>query len=217
MDSNFGLQVDAWGALIMGKAGIAAPLEQDIVTNIQAKQLPDLEVGKQNVSLEGAGEAREHVVFQEKLKGGGLATVALRIVPHGAEDLQVSWRLFERNPGKQLFSGMSQSMLVFWGAIITAAGVVTSIFGYGLCLIVGGVAMIGMGLGWWGKSRGKTTASAYEQFDSRVLAQSVDFALMRSLATLGVAQQELRVLRQSSMTGLGNLTPFLPIDGLRAG
>jgi hypothetical protein len=72
-------------------------------------------------------------------------------------------------------------------------------------MIVPGIAMIGVAFGWWGSARAKTQATAYQQYDSRVLAQTVDYCLMASLEELGVSAEELRVLQKAQMQGLGRL------------
>ncbi len=62
--------------------------------------------------------------------------------------------------------------------------------GVGFCTVIIGPIIIGFGMGWWGKNRGKTKATTYQQLDSRALAQAVDYSLMKTLEELGLAPDE---------------------------
>lgn len=213
MQTKYGLQVDAWGALLMERAPLRDALEAKVIENMKARGLQNFEAFRETVSLDSFG-AREHVIFEQRLGGGGAATAALRIFPNNQKDLEISWRLFEKNTVKGVGQGLGQTTLIVLGIGFILVGIPLSLFGVGLLGVCIGIGLIGMGLGWWGTSRNKTTASAFQQFDSRALAQTLDYALMRALSELGVTTQELRILRQSSAAGMGNLKPTNPLDGL---
>jgi hypothetical protein len=210
----FGVQVDAWGALLMGRGNLASQIEEETIKNVESKGLEGLKVEKRDVALEGMGEAREHVVFSQSLPRAGVATVAMRVAQKGAEDLELSWRLFETNVIKSAGQAGSQGLLLLLGIGFIVVGIPLSIFGVGLIGVCLGVICLLMAFFLWVTSRGKTTASAFGQFDSRVLAQNVDYALMKALASSGVAAQELRVLQKGNMGGLGNLASSSPLDSI---
>jgi len=206
MKTAYGLQVDAWGALVIGKGDLADELKRLVVTGVQARGLERLRVSEERVALDSSSEARDHVIFRQDVGQGGLVTVALRIAKKGKEDLEISWRLFEKNIRTEQFWGLSQATLITLGLALIGAGIIMIPFGgMGFCGIPLGLFFLGMGLGWWRLGKSKTTASTYQQFDSRSLVQIVDYALMRALASKGVTAQELRVLQQANMSGLGNL------------
>jgi hypothetical protein len=206
MKTAYGLQVDAWGALIIGKGALVDELKQLLLAGVQERGLERLRITEEKIALDSLSEAREHIIFQQDLGQGGLATVALRIARKGKEDLEISWRLFEKNVRTELFWGLSQGALIYLGLIFIGAGIIMIPFGgMGLCGIPFGLFLLGTGLGWWKLGKSKTTASTYQQFDTRSLVQIVDYALMRALASKGVTAQELRVLQRANMSGLGNL------------
>ena len=154
-----------------------------------------------------AGEKREHIVFDQKLGGGTVATVALRVAPRGTQDLEISWRLFERNVAKSIFAGMSQTTIVIIGVLWTLMSLALMPLGVGFCTFIIGPIIIGFGMGWWGSSKGKTKATTYQQLDSRALAQAVDYSLMKTLDDLGISKDEIRVLQAAQMEGIGRLGP----------
>src|SRR5712692_7679754 len=123
MDTAYGVQSDAWGALIPERASLVSQLEQGVHDRMDAKGLPKLHYGKQQVALEGSREAREHMIFSQDLGGGGWATVALRIAQRGAQDLEVSWRLFEKNTATSLVQAGGQTSLTILGILFICVGI----------------------------------------------------------------------------------------------
>ena len=212
--TKYGLQVDAWGALVMDRGNLAKDIEQLTIENLRDRELENLTITREVISLGGfVGPALEHVVVEQDLGGGGRATTLLRIVPR-VKDLDLSWRLFERNVNTAQSWGVSQGTLVTVGSLLTAAGVLSVVLGVGLCLLAIGVPILGLGLGWWGVARKKTTAGTTDQFASRALANTVHWSLMKALASKGVANQHLQVLQQTAEPGLGRLMPTDLIDEL---
>ena len=209
--TEYGLQVDAWGALVMDRGDLAEEVEELTIQNLKERELENLTITKAEIRL--GGPAREHVVVGQDLGGGGEATTLLRVVRR-AKDLELSWRLFERNVSKVTLWGMSQGTLIVVGSIFTAAGVLSVAFGIGLCPLAIGVPLLGVGLGWWTIGRKKTTAGTTEQFASRALANTVHWALMKALASKGIASQHLQVLQPATEPGLGKLMPTDMIDEL---
>jgi hypothetical protein len=82
------------------------------------------------------------------------------------------------------------ALLVIFGAALTLASPIT--LG---CLAIPGIVMFGAGLGWWKVGQKQTTADAYQQMDSRVLVQSVHYALMKALVRKGIGKDELHLLQ----------------------
>lgn len=203
MKSQYGLQVDAWGALVMGRASLVAEIEELVISNVEERGVENLTVSKNQVSLDGARQ--EHVVFERDLSKGGRAAVALRVVQQGDEDMVISWRLFEKNVHKERTWGCAYQALIVGGLIVTLSGAIALAVAVGACILPVGMTALGIGLVWWKVSDQLTTASAVEQFESRVLSQTVDWALMRALQSKKVAKQEFRVLQQASQSGLGRL------------
>ena len=151
------------------------------------------------------GEKREYTFFQQKYgKATANATLALRIAPRGAEDLEISWRLLESNPAATLFLGLSQTALVAIGISFALFGLL--VFPWGGFIMVGiGIWLLGMGLGWWKGTSGKSRLTTDQMLDARVLAQTIDYCLMAQLEKLGVSANELKILQAAQMEGIGNL------------
>jgi hypothetical protein len=205
------VQVDAWGAFVPARANLVEQLREGVEKEVEARKLKNLEISSGEMGISTStigtlvGEKREYVFFNQKLGLSANATLALRIAPRGAEDLELSWRLLESNPGKTLFLGLSQGALVYLGFAVTMAGVILIIAGVGACVVPVGIWMMGVGLGWWGTSQNKSRLTAEQMLDARILAQTVDYCLMAQLDKLGVSSDELRVLQAAQMQGIGNL------------
>jgi len=208
-----GIQADAWGAFVPNRGNIAPELRKGVINEVEARGLPNLDVlvgelAIGNNALEMmVGEKREYVCFSQKLGASANATLALRIAPKGAQDLELSWRLLESNTSKTAILGLSQLLLIFLGLFVIVVGLILIVAGAGACLVPVGIWMVGSGLGWWGSSRNKSHLTAHEMFDSRVLAQTVDYCLMAQLEKFGVSAEELKILQAAQMQGIGNLGP----------
>jgi hypothetical protein len=207
-----GMQVDAWGAFVPDRADLVDQVKEEIVKEVEKRGLPNLTISTQDLGIGSSaeaimGEKREHLIFEQKLGGGAVASVALRVAPRGQNDLELSWRLMESNAIKSIAAGTTQTGLVVFGIAWTLLSVALMPLGVGFCTVIIGPIIIGVGMGWWGKDRGKTRATTYQQLDSRALAQAVDFSLMRTLETLGVSKDELRTLLAAQMDGIGRLGP----------
>ena len=209
MAANLGSQVDAWGAFIPGKASITEELKKKVVEAMQKRGLQNFSIRDADMNLGGVAasmaENRQHILFEQGLGRGGTATVALRIAPRGAEDMEISWRLMEKNWASWLIATLGQTGLTIFGILWIILSLAMIPIGIGVCMIIPGIAMLGVAFGWWGVSRSKSQATTYQQFDSRVLAQTVDYCLMVSLEELGVTADELRVLQNAQMGGIGKL------------
>ena len=212
--TKFGLQVDAWGALAMERADLAQKVEKLTTDAVKERGLEGLTISRESVALGGAfEEAQEYVVFEQDLGGGGRAATLLRVAPRG-KDLDISWRLFEKNVATGILWGMSQGTLLSVGALLSIVGVGSGLLtgGVGCVLACPGVIMIGAGMGWWMVGRKKTTASTTQQFDSRALANTVHWALMKALASNAISNQHVQVLRRTSEEDLGKLMPTDVLD-----
>lgn len=207
-----GLQVDAWGAYVPERANVAEKIREGVAKEVESRGVEDLTISMQDLGVGTTwqaltGEKREHIVFEQKLGVGAAAAVALRIAPRGTQDLEISWRLFEGNVAKGVLEGVSQTTLIVFGVLWTLMSIALMPLGVGFCTIIIGPIIMGFGLGWWGSNRGKTKATTYQQLDSRTLAQTVDFCLMKTLEGVGITNEELRVIKAAQMDGIGKLRP----------
>ncbi len=205
-----GTQVDAWGALVPERIDLIEKLKEDVAKEVANRQIPNLTVSTEELGIGTTtqaliGEKREHIVFEQKLGGGALAAVALRIAPRGEHDMEISWRLFESNLIKGIATGTTQWGLVIFGGIWSLLSIALMPLGVGFCTFIIGPVIMGFGLGWWGKDRGKSNTTLYQKLDSRALAQAIDYSLMRSLEKLGITHDELRILVAAQMEGIGKL------------
>ena len=202
--TQYGLQVDAWGALVMDRGSLGKEVEAETIQNVRERRLEGLAISPSPVTLEG----REYVAFEQNLGGGGRVATLLRVTPR-AKDLEISWRLFEKNIATGVLWGMSQGTLLAVGILLIIVGMGVGVLtgGIGCVLTCPGVVMMGAGMGWWLVGRGKSTASTTNQYDSRALANTVHWALMRALANQGISDQHLQVLRKTSEPELGKLMP----------
>ena len=215
--SKYGLQVDAWGAFIPDRGYLEVELQDRVARKMQAKGLGGLTIKREKlklgdpVSVGGGWEAREHIVFVQNLRNGGKATLALRIAKRGVDDLEISWRLSERNILTEWLRacGPFFSVLLIFLVMVLLLFSTRDIFS-GFCVLIFGLLMM-LGVLIRGLSglvkllKGGPTASTYQQFDTRVLAVTVDHALMVSLDEVGVEPREVRVLRQAQIEGIGRL------------
>ena len=206
------MQVDAWAAFVPDRGDLIDQIKEGVVKEVEKRGIPNLTISTQELGVGTTtqalvGEKREHLVFDQKLGGGTAANVALRVAPRGTQDVELSWRLFESNVAKSIFEGMSQGTIVTIGVLWTLLSMALMPIGVGFCTVIIGPIIIGIGMGWWGKNRGKTKATTYQQLDSRALAQAVDYSLMKTLEELGVSGHELRVLQAAQMDGIGKLGP----------
>lgn len=217
--TGYGIQVDAWGALVMDQAEQLSQIEQDTIHNLKMRGIEGLTVTKAPLRLDGV--MQEHIIANQNLGRGGRAAVALRLSKRGSQDLEISWRAFEKNVRMDWFSGLIQGILVVVGGFC----IITGLFG-ALCMapvfpplllaalvfLLPGIAMVGIAWGWWGASKRKTSAGTTEQFLSRALAATVDRSLMEALANNGVTAQHLKILQRSQTEGLGRLSKTDWID-----
>jgi hypothetical protein len=228
--SSYGLQVDAWGALLPDRASSEGSLLTDVGDALIEREIPNLTVTKEMVVFNetlGLGglfggkvsevvKPREHLVIRQDLGDGGWATVALRVAQRG-KDLEVSWRLFELNEKVAAAWRAAQMSLIIGGFAVFCIGIPFLVIGIGLVMDTIAPLMIAYGTGWWYMSRNRTTATTFQQFDSRVLAATVDYCLMTQLAKQGVTTHELRIIRGEQITGLGNLVATEPLQEMRVG
>jgi hypothetical protein len=205
-----GLQVDAWGAFIPERGDLVDQIKENIVKEVESRGLENVTVSTIELGVGTSwqaltGEKREHIVFEQKLGRGAAADFALRVAVRGTNDLELSWRLFEGNMPKKIVEGTSQTALVVFGILWTLMSIALMPLGAGFCTVIIGPIIIGFGMGWWGKNRGKTNVTTFQQLDSRSLAQAIDYSLMKTLEDLGVSKEEIRVLKAAQMEGIGRL------------
>ncbi|MBE7433142.1 MAG: hypothetical protein HS100_04450 [Anaerolineales bacterium] len=206
-----GVQVDAWGAFVPSQGKLIEKLRDGVIAEVEKRGLANLQISSGEMAISDSmfggliGEKREYIFFQQKLGSSANTTLALRIAPRGTEDLEISWRLLESNPAKSIALGLSQTTLVYLGGTLAVTGLFLIPFGMGLCVLPFGVWMMGMGLGWWKASSNKSRLTADQMLDARVLAQTVDYCLMKQMEKLGVSATELKILQAAQMEGIGRL------------
>ncbi|NOH04950.1 MAG: hypothetical protein HND47_24750 [Chloroflexi bacterium] len=207
-----GVQVDAWSAFVAERGDLIEPLRQGVIQEVTDRKLQGLSITQGGLSMSGKtvsmfGEGREYLFFKQNLENSSAnAVVALRMALRGASDLEISWRLIESNPAKTVVMGMSQGAAVLLGIwIALCIGLPLIPIGVGVFIIGFGVWLMGIGLGWWKYSQNKSRLTTEQMLDSRVLAQTVDYCLMKQLEKLGVAANELRILQAAQMEGIGTI------------
>ena len=213
MKTEFGFQVDGWGSLIMDKAPKAALLETQFISKLKERGLEGLEIEKGLVKLDKhETEERDHLIIKQDLGEGDIAKLIMRFAKRGANDLEISWRLFEDNPSKALGRSWGQGAALFIGGLMIFTGIIGAPLGIGCIFIPIGTMLIGSSLGLWRHWRKNTSASSFHQFDSRALAQTVDYVLMRVLAENGFSAADLRIVKKANIEGLGELALTDPAD-----
>lgn len=208
-----GTHVDAWAAFVPDRGNLIDQLRSGVIEEVEKRGLANLSISKGEMAIADSafgaliGEKREYIFFQQKLGSSSAnATLALRIAPRGAADLEISWRLLESNPTKSTVMGMSQGAAVLLGLwIALCIGLPLIPVGVGVFIIGFGVWIAGMGLGWWKATQNKSPLSADQMLDARVLAQTVDYCLMKQLEKLGVSASELKILQAAQLEGIGRL------------
>jgi hypothetical protein len=202
------LQVDAWGALVFGAGAAADTIKQKVIEGVEAAGL-GIEQTEEYLAMNdplivlGGQQQLPYIVFKQSLGSGSVARLALRIAPRGNNDLELAWRLTERNRTTE-FLWLGVSSIEWWfGLIFLIVGLITGvgIFCFGPLAIY----LFGRAAGWWGAKKRKTTLSTYAQVQSRMLAVTVDGVLMRALDHVGVEPHQLREALAANTQGIGRL------------
>lgn len=205
-----GVQVDAWGAFVPNQGKVTEKIRTGVIKEVENRGLTNLTITTGEMAISNnmigslVGEKREYTFFQQKFGTSANATLALRIALRGAEDLEISWRLLESNPAISLFLGLSQTTLIWLGASFGLFGLILLPVG-GIIMVGLGVWMLGMGLGWWRGTANKSRLTSDQMLDARILAQTIDYCLMKQLEKLGVSASDLKILQAAQMEGIGNL------------
>jgi len=207
------IQVDAWGAFVPGRGDLCQAIKQRVAQKVHERELPNLEIREGSLDISRdvldkwfrSGEPRDYLFFIQPLGKSASAMVALRIAQIGTKDLEMSWRLFEGNPAKGIFKNVAAGAKIYLGFSVAAAGLITSIFGYGLLAIPVGAGLMGSGIADLKNNKGARHLTAEQQLDARILAQTIDYCLMTELEELGVSSDEVRVLQAAQMEGIGRL------------
>lgn len=206
-----GVQVDAWGAFVPDQGKLINELRDGVVKEVWQRGLKNLKITAGEMAISDSmlgnlvGEKRRYIFFKQMLGKSANCTLALRIAPRGTNDMEISWRLLESNPATSLFLGLSQTTLVWLGGNFAFWGLISIPLGVGVCMAPLGFWMLGMGLGWWKGTSNKSRLTNDQMLDTRVLAQTVDYCLMKQLEKFGVSANELKILQASQMEGIGNL------------
>lgn len=204
MRTAFGFQVDAWGALIMDKGSLAEETESLFKERIRERGIDGLEITKANVRIDPRDkEEREHLVLTQTLgRKGDLAKLMLRFARRGSNDLEIYWRLFEQNPSQE----KRIVPMFFIGLALTFIGATTlTTSGLGCILAPFGFMMMGASILVWMSWAKNTSAPPELQFESRALAKTVDYVIMRVLAEKGCNAADLRIIEKAQIEGLGQL------------
>ena len=205
-----GVQVDAWGALVMNKGGLAQ--SNDVLYGtmdaLAKRQLVNLAFDVGGLQIGDHVTNRPHVFIYQKLpETSNEAVVVLRVAERGP-DLEVSWRLNENNPKRANNYRKWGNRFVGWSIVWLIVGIALMIVGVGFIIEAVAIPMLGFGLVLQRIPQRQTLVSLYDQFDSRALAVTVHYCLMQALGALGVDQDDLLLLREYDKQGLAKLGEF---------
>jgi hypothetical protein len=206
------IQVDAWSAFVPGRGDLQNRIKEGVAKKVNEHGLSNLEIKEGSLDLKRdlldqwfrSGEPRDYLLFIQHLGKTASAVFALRIAKRGTMDLELSWRLLEGNMAKGILKTLGQGTKAYLGIAIAGAGVITSFIGGGFMIPLG-ASMIGSGANGLRNNKYARNLTTEQQLDSRMLAHTVDYCLMSQLEELGVSKDELRVLQESHMEGIGKL------------
>lgn len=174
-----------------------------------------------------------HIVYQQDVGRGGLVSVAIRMTSFGNQDVSVSWRVFERNTEVEKRQRLPYLILFIIGmfAMILAAASMgqgvkqvldssgnRSIFTFfafafnptTLILLAIMAWFIYQSYQQWLKVLEKqfqySSATIYQQFESRLLATAISDSFMELLDDYGIQPEQIRVVRNKQEERLAELT-----------
>ena len=205
-----GVQVDAWGALVMNKGDLAQSnaVLYGTMDALARREVVNLAFDVGGLQIGDHVTNRPHVFIYQKLpETSSEAVVVLRVADRGP-DLEISWRLNENNPKRANNYKKWGNRFVSWGIVWLVVGLALLIVGIGALIELVAVPMIGFGLLLQRIPQRQTLVSLYDQFDSRALAVTVHYCLMQALGALGVDQDDLLLLREYDKQGLAKLGEF---------
>lgn len=207
------IQVDAWGAFVPGRGDLVDKIKEGVAKKVNERELPKLEIREGSLDIRRdlldkwfrAGEPRNYLFFTQNFGKTASAMVALKIEKRGTKDLELSWRLLEGNPAKGIFKNVTEGAKIYLGVAVAGAGLLTSIFGFGLAAIPIGAGLAASGIAGLRNNKSDRNLTTEQQLDARILAQTIDYCLMLQLEELGVSSDEVRVLLAAQMEGIGRL------------
>ena len=197
VSTKYGKQVDAWAALVMDRANLGQVIERDVVKFLQSRGLEGLNIYRDKVSLDGIwGGSQENLIIYQNLGKGMHTTVILYMAEWGANDLEIAWRLFEKNTNMAMIWGMSQATLLVVGLGLVALAVLFSfmqlyVLDFLTCGL--GVVFVTIAASWWFMElQNRAAIVSTDENKSHVLGNIVDWALRQALVNNGINLNELR-------------------------
>lgn len=256
--TKYGIQVDAWAALIPGKGSVSQEVYQHVWKTLNEK-LPYLvrqeDVEKpRNVTLvadklsfdyflsplisttpDQSHKPRPHMLVCNRLTGFTQYAVAVRIARWGDNDLEVSWRILEKDfvqsviePGLHVLA-IALLGLYLWqlwqisqlfipgdlGEILKDVGRYISEVLHFLLWATPGVIVAAMFILWVsfiiGRLRrradgtDRTWLDTYDQYDSRMLALEVSGVIWEALDAQAIAPSDIRELRRRQKSDVARI------------
>ena len=216
--TNYGPQVDAWGAYVPMQGHLETDLQDRVIRKMKAKGLIGLNVIEQKLRFHdpsftgGGGAAQEHIIFIQDLGNGGKAAFALRIARRGLQDLGISWHLFERNArAEQYRAGCPIAavpiILFLMGLLVLSSPGnffdASILYDFLVMIICLSVALVLLVFGLFGvvrMTKGASSVSTNQHIETLILGETVCHALMLSLQELGVDRTEVRVVQNAQIT-----------------
>jgi hypothetical protein len=202
------IQVDAWSAFVPDRGSLQKGIKEGVIKKVSERGIPKLEIKEGSLDLRKhnldpwfrTAEPRDYLFFVQHLGKTASIVFALRIAKRGMMDLELSWRLFEGNIAMNMLKTLGSGSKVYFGIAVAGAAILAApiMLPVGLGLMLSG----SRGLN---KNKTARNLTTEQQLDSRILAQTIDFCLMKQLEELGISGDEVRVLEASHMEGIGRL------------
>lgn len=193
--TELGYLYDRSALLVMEHPQIASNLEKKVKEKLEAKQLPNLQiehgkikVGREVLPFVVPGEMQEHLLIQQLVGNGMVATVAVGVAKQGREDVRVWWLLFEGNASTAMIKGIGGGAMMVLGA----ATLISDFFAPGVGRI--GRTLLGLGNRVMEGRHGDPYQPASNE--ALALARTIHHVIYRALDELGVDRDFVQELAQ---------------------
>lgn len=183
-----GKEVNNWQAMLPGMAFRAEEVANRFLERVQSRNLPDTTIRQTELSSGLMTAKRPYWLVEKALGTGSRATIAVRFENSSTQDLIIEWRHFEQNVLMTGTRWLAKGAGLYLGIGVLGAGLLTSIFGFGLFLIPIGIWII------WSSTRKKQGSDLVgdQNKDSWMLEQTVDAALREAIDLVGISKDLIR-------------------------
>lgn len=210
MAQQAGSLIDEWSANIIGWTFDAKKFESQLVQRLQKRGIPNFSSSYGNIMAVGgsvlAGGKRDCLWLQQKLRDGGMASVAFRIERISKHDTALSWALFAQNKVQAAKFAIAKGAAAYGTIALIGAGLLTVATGGALAWLLPGAAAAAGLSNWHGRSKGKPTATDSELREALSFGRIVEDVLMKMLASHHVPSHAVQVLVSGhSFSGMPNL------------